>query len=164
MVGRQGGRSGLKQAYTAILKHVGAVVLAPAFATVALRLYELWENGELEQLLHRALSSEMSVSTAAVVVVAALLLYAVYKALFPSGRPTYLIDFSVHKGLDEWKFPKEWFLPQSALVGKGRFTQDDLDFQEKILMRSGLGDETYVPPWLYSKPPHYDMVHARKEF
>jgi len=28
-----------------------------------LRLYELWENGELEQLLHRALSSEMSVST-----------------------------------------------------------------------------------------------------
>jgi hypothetical protein len=21
-----------------------------------------------------------------------------------------------------------------------------------------------VPPWLYSKPPHYDMAHARKEF
>ncbi len=31
-------------------------------------------------------------------------------------------------------------------------------------LRSGLGDETYVPPWLYSKPPHYDMLHARKEF
>lgn len=29
---------------------------------------------------------------------------------------------------------------------------------------SGLGDETYVPPWLYSNPPHYDMEHARREF
>jgi hypothetical protein len=28
--------------------------------------------------------------------------------------------------------------------------------------RSGLGDETYIPPWLYSNPPHYDMEHARK--
>lgn len=39
------------------------------------------------------------------------------------------------QGLDEWKFPKAWFVPQSRQVGKGKFTEDDLDFQEKILMR-----------------------------
>ena len=33
-----------------------------------------------------------------------------------------------------------------------------------VTPRSGLGDDTCVPPWLYSKPPHYDMAHARKEF
>jgi hypothetical protein len=27
-----------------------------------------------------------------------------------------------------------------------RFTDEELDFQKKILYRSGLGDETYVPP------------------
>jgi hypothetical protein len=27
-----------------------------------------------------------------------------------------------------------------------RFTDDELDFQKRILYRSGLGDETYVPP------------------
>lgn len=27
--------------------------------------------------------------------------------------PVYLVDFAVAKGPDEWKFPKEWFLPQS---------------------------------------------------
>ena len=32
------------------------------------------------------------------------------------------------------------------------------------MYRSGLGDETYVAPWLYSKPPHFDMEHARREF
>ncbi|KIZ01890.1 3-ketoacyl-CoA synthase 19 [Monoraphidium neglectum] len=102
--------------------------------------------------------------TVAVVAAVGLLAVLLLRLLFPSERPTYLVDFSVHKGQEEWKFPKEWFLPHSARVGKGRFTEDDLDFQEKILMRSGLGDETYIPPWLYSNPPHYDMEHARKEF
>jgi hypothetical protein len=27
-----------------------------------------------------------------------------------------------------------------------RFDETELEFQEKILLRSGLGDETYVPP------------------
>lgn len=27
-----------------------------------------------------------------------------------------------------------------------RFDETELDFQEKILYRSGLGDETYIPP------------------
>jgi hypothetical protein len=38
-----------------------------------------------------------------------------------------------HQGLEEWKFPKDWFLPQSK--GTGKFNADDLEFQEKILMR-----------------------------
>lgn len=148
---------------------------------------------------------------------------AVLKCMFsrPSS-PVYLVDFAVHKGLDEWKFSKDLFIPMSAQTGVSgfpasanapaaqhevvmtlqccicaysctqqrqlqtcasaamytsskclqelcrsckavsvvvasnneassclllqRFTDEELDFQKKILYRSGLGDETYVPP------------------
>ena len=127
---------------------------------------ELHESGELARLLDASLAADLAVPRLAVAAFAALLAVVFWRLLTAAGRerPTYLVDFSVHRGRDDWKFPKEWFIPQSKEVGKGKFTPDDLDFQEKILMRSGLGDETYVPPWLYSKPPHYDMAHARKEF
>jgi hypothetical protein len=53
------------------------------------------------------------VSIVAVVAVAAVL-----KCLFsrPSSR-VYLVDFAVHKGLDEWKFSKDLFIPMSAQTG-----------------------------------------------
>jgi hypothetical protein len=33
-----------------------------------------------------------------------------------------------------------------------------------MLERSGLGDDTYVPPWLISEPITMDIAHARLEF
>lgn len=43
-----------------------------------------------------------------------------------------------------WEFKKERFLPITAATGK--FDEAGLEFQRKILYRSGLGDRTYVPP------------------
>jgi hypothetical protein len=42
----------------------------------------------------------------------------VLKCMFsrPSSR-VYLVDFAVHKGLDEWKFSKDLFIPMSAQTG-----------------------------------------------
>jgi hypothetical protein len=31
--------------------------------------------------------------------------------------PVYLVDFSVHKGLDEWRFSKDMFIPLSRQTG-----------------------------------------------
>lgn len=49
----------------------------------------------------------------AVVAVAAVLknMYALPKS------PVYLVDFSVHKGLEEWKFSKDMFIPLSRETG-----------------------------------------------
>lgn len=33
-----------------------------------------------------------------------------------------------------------------------------------MIERSGLGDDTYVPPWLVNEPICMDIVHARLEF
>ncbi|GBF92374.1 hypothetical protein Rsub_05576 [Raphidocelis subcapitata] len=142
--------------------NAGTLLAVPLAAVVLTRLQSMWESGELQRQAEALLETHVPVSMALLIAAGVLLVAAVLRALFPPAKPTYLIDFAVHKGLEEWKFPKDWFLPQSRETG--HFNDDDLQFQEKILMRSGLGDETYVPPWLYSKPPHYDMTHARKEF
>jgi 3-ketoacyl-CoA synthase len=46
----------------------------------------------------------------------------------------------------------------------GKFTPKNIEFQSKILDRSGLGDETYLPPGLKEKPPATSMSDARWEF
>lgn len=43
---------------------------------------------------------------------------AVLKCTFAVPKSTvYLVDFAVHKGLDDWKFKKDLFIPMSAQTG-----------------------------------------------
>jgi hypothetical protein len=162
-----------------------------------------------------------AVLQALVAVLAVVAAAAVLKNMYALPKmPVYLVDFSVHKGLEEWKFRKDMFVPlsretgvspphlaptlcwarscrahashigsqmrdcaasrtaaqrmwcscstscascsacakaDSGALGTGvvvsvvlqRFDETELDFQEKILYRSGLGDETYIPPCEY---------------
>lgn len=43
------------------------------------------------------------------------------------------------------------------------FTQDSLDFQERISQRNGLGNCTSFPPSLHEEPPNCNMITAREE-
>jgi hypothetical protein len=45
-----------------------------------------------------------------------------------------------------------------------KFTPESIEFQSKILARSGLGDDTYLPPGLAQQPPAISMSDARWEF
>jgi hypothetical protein len=45
-----------------------------------------------------------------------------------------------------------------------KFTPESIEFQAKILARSGLGDETSLPPGLAQQPPAISMKDARWEF
>jgi 3-ketoacyl-CoA synthase len=44
------------------------------------------------------------------------------------------------------------------------FTPENQEFQSKILDRSGLGEETYLPPGLACDPVANSMSDARWEF
>jgi hypothetical protein len=60
----------------------------------------------------------LSLLQALVSVVAAVAVAAVLKCMFSRPSfPVYLVDFAVHKGLDEWKFSKDLFIPMSAQTG-----------------------------------------------
>jgi 3-ketoacyl-CoA synthase len=104
--------------------------------------------------------------TAALALLLALALFAYVRLRFltrPDARyPVRLVDFAVTNPPRDWKFPRGWMPVLSRATDK--FTDDELAFQDKVLLRSGLGDDTTVPWWLMSNPQHLDMAHARDEF
>ncbi|WOL07308.1 3-ketoacyl-CoA synthase 1-like [Canna indica] len=75
--------------------------------------------------------------------------------------PIYLVDFTCYKPRDEHKISKEGFVEITQCAGV--FTDESIDFQNKIVKRSGLGDETYSPPGVQARPPRLSMVEARME-
>jgi hypothetical protein len=55
---------------------------------------------------------------ALVAVLAMVAVAAVLKSIYALPKmPVYLVDFSVHKGLEEWKFRKDMFVPLSRETG-----------------------------------------------
>nr|XP_029148795.1 3-ketoacyl-CoA synthase 11-like [Arachis hypogaea] len=76
-------------------------------------------------------------------------------------RPVYLIDFSTYKAKESMQCSKQRFMEQSRM--SGFFTEENLEFQRKILERSGLGDNTYLPEAVLCIPPNPSMSTARKE-
>lgn len=43
------------------------------------------------------------------------------------------------------------------------YTEDSLNFQERISQRNGLGNATSFPPSLHHEPPVCNMITAREE-
>ncbi|KAH7686751.1 Very-long-chain 3-oxoacyl-CoA synthase protein [Dioscorea alata] len=101
------------------------------------------------------LDLESALAAATVVVV----LTTIY--LLKRPRPVYLIDFACYKPEDELKISKDGFLDMTEKTGA--FSEETLEFQTKITKRSGLGDETYLPPGIQARPPRLSMAEARME-
>uniref|UniRef100_A0A5B7CBF0 3-ketoacyl-CoA synthase n=1 Tax=Davidia involucrata TaxID=16924 RepID=A0A5B7CBF0_DAVIN len=88
-----------------------------------------------------------------------LFLLGVYWAKRP--RAVYLVDFACYKPEDERKMSVESFLKMTE--DSGAFAEDTVEFQRRISTRSGLGDETYLPRGITSKPPNLCLKEARSE-
>ncbi|KAH6830434.1 3-ketoacyl-CoA synthase 4 [Perilla frutescens var. hirtella] len=66
-------------------------------------------------------------------------------------KHVYLIDYACYHMPDFLKAPYSCFMEHSRLTGD--FEELLLKFQRKILEKSGLSDETYVPEVMHSIPP-----------
>ncbi|KAL2346126.1 hypothetical protein Fmac_000126 [Flemingia macrophylla] len=76
-------------------------------------------------------------------------------------RSVYLLDFSCHCPPPRQKVPLQKFMNHSALTGN--FLPSSLEFQRKILLSSGLGQETYFPDAIHAIPPNPSLSAARHE-
>ncbi|CAL5438607.1 unnamed protein product [Camellia sinensis] len=124
------------------------VLFVAQLSTFSLQdLLDLWNNLQYN-LISVILCSSLLV-----------LLSTVYFVTRP--RPVYLVDFSCYKPDDARKCTMKKFMDQSQLTGK--FTEENLQFQRKILERSGLGNSTYLPEAVLNIPPNPSMKEARKE-
>eukprot|EP00877_Chromochloris_zofingiensis_P000734 jgi/Chrzof1/10661/Cz05g07110.t1_LCKAS6[v5.2] len=83
--------------------------------------------------------------------------------LLTAKRKVYLLDFAVHRHADSWSFPRSNLRALAKATGK--FSDEDIDFQEKMIFRTGLGDETGVVPAIQSgDTSNCTMEAARDEF
>ncbi|CAN0900297.1 3-ketoacyl-CoA synthase 11 [Linum grandiflorum] len=124
------------------------IVLAAQLSTFSIKdLQDLWEH------LQYNLISVVLCSTLLV------FLSTLYFVTRPS--PVYLVNFSCYKADDSTKCTKKTFMDRSCLAGT--FTEESLEFQRKILERSGLGDSTYLPDAVLATPPNPCMQEARRE-
>ncbi|XP_057503554.1 3-ketoacyl-CoA synthase 10-like [Actinidia eriantha] len=76
-------------------------------------------------------------------------------------RSVYLLDFACYRPHDDLKVSKEKLIEQARKSGK--FDEASLQFQERILESSGIGDETYVPKAIISGENCSTMKEGRAE-
>ncbi|KAF6264839.1 FAE1/Type III polyketide synthase-like protein-domain-containing protein [Scenedesmus sp. NREL 46B-D3] len=139
-----------------------AAILLAIAASLTLELGNLLRTGELIRLWSVASQTDLTFNLVTVVLCSSVLLAALLSFFLLQTRPVYLVDFSCYKPPDSWKTPKQMF--NDCSVASKKFTPESIDFQGKILARSGLGDDTYLPPGLAQQPPAISMSDARWEF
>lgn len=91
----------------------------------------------------------------------AVLVFTAFVYYMSRPRPIYLIDFACYRPSDDLKISKEDFIEQARKSGK--FDEDSLEFQSRILKSSGIGDETYIPKAVMSQEKCATMKEGRAE-
>lgn len=123
-------------------------VTAAQLSTLSLQdLYALWEH--------------LQFNLVSVIICSTLLMFFGTLYFVTRPRPVYLVNYSCYKADEERKCSRQIFIERSGLTGS--FTQENLNFQRKILERSGLGESTYLPEAVMNVPPNPCMAEARKE-
>lgn len=149
----------VKLGYHYVITHGMLLLLVPIFVSVGVEISRL-QPADL-MILWEHLNSVAQLNLVAVLVCSCLLVFAITMYLATRSRSVYLVDFACYLPTSGQKASYELFLHHSKACGV--FDEKSLDFQQKILERSGLGDETYLPAGVCSIPPDPSMANARIE-
>ncbi|XWS71974.1 hypothetical protein CRYUN_Cryun02cG0000800 [Craigia yunnanensis] len=145
----------VKLGYHYLITHGMYLFLSPLVVVIAAQLstfsiqdrYELWEH--------------LQYNLISVIISSTLLVFLSTLYFLTRPRPVYLVNFACYKPDESQKCSKRIFMDQSQMTGT--FTEENLQFQCKILERSGLGDSTYLPEAVLNIPSNPSMQEARKE-
>mmetsp|Transcript_7761 Transcript_7761/g.20671 ORF Transcript_7761/g.20671 Transcript_7761/m.20671 type:complete len:559 (-) Transcript_7761:702-2378(-) len=126
--------------------YISLTMLATPFVVFgSLELFNLYRQGELQKLVEVAKQTEMTFDMITVMGCIAMMVVGLLLYFFLRKNPVYLVDFSVFRANDSsWNATYKRFMNGSFMTR--RFTEDSLNFQKKILERSGLGQDTMLPP------------------
>ncbi|CAD6202702.1 unnamed protein product [Miscanthus lutarioriparius] len=144
----------VKLGYQYLVNHFLTLLLVPVMAATALELarlgpgelLSLWRSLELD-LVHILCSAFLVVFVGTVYVMS-------------RPRPVYLVDYACYKPPASCRVPFATFMEHTRLI-----SDDDksVRFQTRILERSGLGEDTYLPPANHYIPPNPSMEASRAE-
>ncbi|XP_042031481.1 3-ketoacyl-CoA synthase 6-like [Salvia splendens] len=91
-----------------------------------------------------------------------LILYTLTVFLISRPRPVYLVDYALFKPPRSYRVSFAGYI-EHARMGRLFNEPKSIHFQMKILERSGLGEETCLPPAIHYIPPTPTMALAREE-
>ncbi|EYU41419.1 hypothetical protein MIMGU_mgv1a0185822mg, partial [Erythranthe guttata] len=145
----------VKLGYRHLISHaVVYLLLLPLLAMFPLQFSSLTTH-DLLQLWDLLKSNSFSF-----IVCSTLIVFLATLHFMTRPRKVYLVDFACYKP-EEVMCSKEMFMDRS--IRAGTFTQENLDFQKRIMERSRLGQKTYFPEALMRVPASPSMAEARKE-
>ncbi|XP_047316383.1 3-ketoacyl-CoA synthase 4-like [Impatiens glandulifera] len=145
----------VKLGYHHLISHLLTLCLIPIMAVIFVEVSQMNPN-DIRQLW-----LQLKYNLVSVIVCSAILVFGSTVYIMSRPLPVYLIDYSCYRPPDHLKAPFHTFMDHSKLTGD--FDESSLEFQRKILQRSGLGDDTYVPDAMHQIPPVPSMAAARDE-
>ncbi|KAK7310631.1 hypothetical protein RJT34_08250 [Clitoria ternatea] len=145
----------VKLGYHYLMSHLLTLLLIPLFSLIILHASQMTPQ-DIQYLCLHLRYNHLTLIAFSIFIVFAFTLY-----IMTRPRSVYLIDYSCYRPPSNLRANFHQFMEHSTLTGD--FNESSLDFQRKILERSGLGEETCVPEAMHTIPPRPSMAAARKE-
>ncbi|XP_061349704.1 3-ketoacyl-CoA synthase 4-like [Gastrolobium bilobum] len=146
----------VKLGYHYLISNLLTLCLVPL---MIITLIQVSQTTDLDHLPH--LWQHLQYNLLTILICSAFLVFGLTLYAITRPRTVYLVDFSCFRPADHLKAPFHSFMEHSRLTGD--FELSSLEFQRKILERSGLGEETYVPEAMHFIPPRPSIAAARAE-
>ncbi|GLJ13692.1 hypothetical protein SUGI_0218330 [Cryptomeria japonica] len=141
--------------YHYLVQNFLTLLLVPLMVAVVL------EVGRIGPVELNSLWQKLEFNLVHAVSCSGLLVFIITLYFLSRERVVYLVDYACYRPPDSCRVPFATFMEHSRLFRY--FDQKSLDFQKKILERSGLSEETCLPPALHYIPPSPTMTASREE-
>eukprot|EP00262_Sarcandra_glabra_P011169 TRINITY_DN268_c0_g3_i1.p1 TRINITY_DN268_c0_g3~~TRINITY_DN268_c0_g3_i1.p1 ORF type:complete len:506 (-),score=18.66 TRINITY_DN268_c0_g3_i1:196-1713(-) len=145
----------VKLGYQYLVNHLITVVLVPIMAGVLIEILRLGP----EEIIRLWMS--LGFDTIQILCLSFLIVFVATVYFMSKPRSIYLVDYALYKPPITCRVPFATFMEHSRLINKSH--PKSVDFQMRILERSGLGEETCLPPANHYIPPHPTMEASRGE-
>ncbi|KAI9180173.1 hypothetical protein LWI28_001965 [Acer negundo] len=145
----------VKLGYHYLMTHLLTLLLVPLMAVIIIQASQMNPDDIHQLWLH------LKYNFVSVVICSAFLVFGSTVYIMTRPRSVYLVDYSCYRPPSHLQVKYQQFMEHSRLTGD--FDESSLEFQRRILERSGLGEETYVPEAMHYLPPRPSMAAAREE-
>ncbi|MBA0557064.1 hypothetical protein Golob_027117 [Gossypium lobatum] len=145
----------VKLGYHYLISHLLTLCLIPLMSVIVVEASRL-NLDDVHQLW-----LQLQYNLVSFIVLSVVLVFGSTVYIMTRPRSVYLLDYSCYLPPSHLKVKYHQFMEHSKLTGD--FDESSLEFQRKILERSGLGEETCVPEAMHYLPPRPSMAAAREE-
>ncbi|KAL3578500.1 hypothetical protein D5086_020004 [Populus alba] len=145
----------VKLGYQYLVNHILYLLLIPVMVGILIEVLRLGPDEILS--LWRSLHFD----TVQILCSSFLVIFIATVYFMSKPRTIYLVDYACYKPPVTCRVPFSTFMEHSRLILKDN--PKSVEFQMRILERSGLGEETCLPPAIHYIPPKPTMEAARGE-